>query len=682
MKPKIGETQALTNALNSGHYTNPTYSELQNGYKRGGGSKTPTAPTIAECKPIGLNAITLNWDRQLNLTNFDHYEVQVSENQSNWYSLQNDGTDWKGTLGAVTEVSVELITHENIPAGGTEDNPTALTLYYRVRRTIKGGGDPGEWSTSASATTNLIESKYIKKDAVTTAKLIDEAVISAKIKGSTFFSNHFEDDDFDKWTEQTGSTITQDSDAREGAKAGLFSSTNNNPNSTGKTDEVYISIPEAIALHFAGRRIKISFEAKQPSTNPAAEAAVAYSTSDMGNSDWLTFAPTSSWQRFTFDYNVPEANSGGSDFLGIWGDTTGSGKGVLIDGLSIQLYVDDDSIITTMISDLAITTAKLAAASVIADKIATDAVTADKILAGAVAAGKIAAGAVDTNELAALAVTGAKIAANTITADQIDSNTLEVLFANIAYTLAVGYAGSGSYDNPQAGDTRTYIDGSTIKVQYYNGSSWDTRGTMQWGGGQGVFETKHGKPFAAGTTAAAVLKMEHDASNGILNNSGGQLLLQDRGVTYLEIGDNEVDFSGIVLGKIKRNGELSGLWVKIGDPGTGWLASKTDWSAGTDDFEDGLDVDFDAEVPSWCQAVRVVVYQTGTTGKVYYRRYHDFDVERYPDTNNEVSHLIMGLNEEYAQVVIWIDDYYDKAQFTVTNARTDLYISHVLEYLG
>jgi len=171
---------SITQPLLYEKYDGPTYAELQDGYNESGGTTTPSQVTIAECKPIGLNAITLNWDRQNNLTNFDHYEVQVSSDQSNWYSLRNDGTDWKDQLGEVTVVYDEYITHQNIPPGGTEDDPAPVTLYYRTRRVTKTPVQ-GEWSDTASATANLIESKYIKKDAVTSAKLIEDAVTQAKI---------------------------------------------------------------------------------------------------------------------------------------------------------------------------------------------------------------------------------------------------------------------------------------------------------------------------------------------------------------------------------------------------------------------------------------------------------------------------------------------------------------------
>jgi hypothetical protein len=154
-----GVTSAWTNTTHTvtaplGPYT-PTYVELQEGYTSGNGTKTPTVPTISTCKAVGTKAILIEWDRQLNLTNLDHYEIQVSDDNSTWYSLQFDGSDWKGTVDEDTDTDVERLIHTNIPHTGDADNPSGRTLYYRVRRVTKAAA-ASSWSTSASATTNTV----------------------------------------------------------------------------------------------------------------------------------------------------------------------------------------------------------------------------------------------------------------------------------------------------------------------------------------------------------------------------------------------------------------------------------------------------------------------------------------------------------------------------------------------
>jgi len=135
--------------------TAPTYTEIIEGFTDGGGTKTPTVPTIAVCKPVGTHAILLQWDRQLDLTNFSRYEVQVSPDDSTWYSLKFDGTDYKDTEDADTDWASEVLVHAGIPNTGDADNPAGQALYYRVRRVTK---EPAAsaWSSSATATTNVV----------------------------------------------------------------------------------------------------------------------------------------------------------------------------------------------------------------------------------------------------------------------------------------------------------------------------------------------------------------------------------------------------------------------------------------------------------------------------------------------------------------------------------------------
>jgi len=164
-------------------YNPPTYAELQEGYTSGGGTKTPTAPTISVCKPVATKAILIEWDRQLDLTNLDRYEVQVSSDDTNWYDLRFDGVDWKGTINLDTDVDPERIIHTNIPHGGAADAPTGTTLYYRVRRVTK-APVVGDWSTSASATTNTVEAGDLAANSIYANNLIAATVQTMMMRAS------------------------------------------------------------------------------------------------------------------------------------------------------------------------------------------------------------------------------------------------------------------------------------------------------------------------------------------------------------------------------------------------------------------------------------------------------------------------------------------------------------------
>lgn len=158
-----------------------THMEDQVGYTdtESGAVEIPTQVTIRECKGF-FRAINVIWDRQHNLTNFDHYEVQVSDNGTTWYSLQFDGTDWKDTLDGKTTWYDECLLHQNLPLGGTVGDPTLYTLYYHVRRVTK-ASVAGDWSVMQSATVFGIDTVDILKDAITTVKIENDAITSPKI---------------------------------------------------------------------------------------------------------------------------------------------------------------------------------------------------------------------------------------------------------------------------------------------------------------------------------------------------------------------------------------------------------------------------------------------------------------------------------------------------------------------
>lgn len=150
----------------------PTYEELDDGYTYAGGDATviPTVPTVTADGTF--KGVVLRWDRQRSLTNFDRYEVQVSDDNSTWYDLQFDGYGWGESVGQDTDWYSELLVHMPIPFGGTDDNPTVVTLYYRVRRCVKSGtGSNSDWSTPVTATTALTQNGDIAYQSITANKV-------------------------------------------------------------------------------------------------------------------------------------------------------------------------------------------------------------------------------------------------------------------------------------------------------------------------------------------------------------------------------------------------------------------------------------------------------------------------------------------------------------------------------
>lgn len=147
----------------------PTKTEIDDGYTNDDpaasnpGTTTPTVPTVT-AKAMGNRAILLEWDAQKNLTNFDRYEIQVSDDNTTWYSVDQDGdgidvatedTDWWATT----------FVHGRLPLGGTTDDPTASTWYYRVRRVPK-TGSASAWSTVVSAQAVAIAQGDLAADSI------------------------------------------------------------------------------------------------------------------------------------------------------------------------------------------------------------------------------------------------------------------------------------------------------------------------------------------------------------------------------------------------------------------------------------------------------------------------------------------------------------------------------------
>jgi hypothetical protein len=146
-----------------------THTEAIEGFDAGGGTTTPTTPVISKYQGV-FKGTHLQWDKQLDLTNFDRYEVQVSDDLSDWYSLGFDLTDWKDTIDESTEWPTEWLTHP-VPHGGTPTAPTSLTLYYHVRRVTK---EPqySTWSTAVTVATSVIDTGDIAEDSIYANKIV------------------------------------------------------------------------------------------------------------------------------------------------------------------------------------------------------------------------------------------------------------------------------------------------------------------------------------------------------------------------------------------------------------------------------------------------------------------------------------------------------------------------------
>lgn len=155
----------------------PTYDEIdESGWV---GANTTNIPEVPVFAAQGVfKAITLLIAKQTSLTNFLRYEIQVSEDEIDWYATGlTDG--WHGALDGVTESPLDYFVHAGILPSGTEEEPVGRSLYYRIRRVTK-ALVYSDWSTPVLATTSIIETADLAANSITANKLVT-GLISALI---------------------------------------------------------------------------------------------------------------------------------------------------------------------------------------------------------------------------------------------------------------------------------------------------------------------------------------------------------------------------------------------------------------------------------------------------------------------------------------------------------------------
>lgn len=98
-----------------------------------------------------------------------------------------------------------------------------------------------------------------------------------------------------------------------------------------------VTIPQSRTNLLAGQRVKIGVLAKKPNTGGATRFGVTYTGAE-GTSGYMV-APmdsTTTWQWFTFFYDMPALAIGGDGYLSIFGDNTKSGLATF----AAQVYIE------------------------------------------------------------------------------------------------------------------------------------------------------------------------------------------------------------------------------------------------------------------------------------------------------------------------------------------------------
>lgn len=419
------------------------------------------------------------------------------------WELKNDGSG-KLAGGTITWTNAGALTISGYATTGYADSKAATAEQQAKDQLAQKLGFSSYANMITAADQTFISGGYlntnlIQANAITTDKLAAGAVTLEKVEEilrattGSVWQHGFEPYEIGSWVTDTYNTVTATTDAYSGSRAALITSTATAPVSSGTTGAARIAIPEHIALSFAGKRIRVSLYAKKPASNASSQFAVAYSTNDTGNSGWQYFTPSTSWQRFEFIYDVPEPVSGGSDWLGVWADTSGSGKGVIVDRITIETlspkitasnisaWIDSAAIDTAYIKDAAITNAKIANAAITTAKIADAAITDAKIANAAITTAKIADAAVTSAKIADAAITTAKIADAAITTAKIvDAAITDAKIVSLsASKITTGTLSASVYIQAGSGSNIAGIAGGSIasNVVLWAGSSYSSRGS-------------------------------------------------------------------------------------------------------------------------------------------------------------------------------------------------------------
>lgn len=419
------------------------------------------------------------------------------------WELKNDGSG-KLAGGTITWTNAGALTISGYATTGYADSKAATAEQQAKDQLAQKLGFSSYANMITAADQTFISGGYlntnlIQANAITTDKLAAGAVTLEKVEEilrattGSVWQHGFEPYEIGSWVTDTYNTVTATTDAYSGSRAALITSTATVPVSSGTTGAARIAIPEHIALSFAGKRIRVSLYAKKPASNASSQFAVAYSTNDTGSSGWQYFTPSTSWQRFEFIYDVPEPVSGGSDWLGVWADTSGSGKGVIVDRITIETlspkitasnisaWIDSAAIDTAYIKDAAITNAKIANAAITTAKIADAAITDAKIANAAITTAKIADAAVTSAKIANAAITTAKIADAAITTAKIvDAAITDAKIVSLsASKITTGTLSASVYIQAGSGSSIAGIAGGSIAsdVVLWAGSSYSSRGS-------------------------------------------------------------------------------------------------------------------------------------------------------------------------------------------------------------
>lgn len=137
------------------------------------------------------------------------------------------------------------------------------------------------------------------------------------------------------WNAQEGNAIMLT--GTDGILAMVVRSWVTDPASSGLTGGAFVALPIDVTERFAGHSITVTVVAREARAQPAETFAVAYSTAEVGNSNWRRFDIGPEYATYSFDYDIPDHLPVTPDYLGVWADLDGSGRGVAVVAAAIRI---------------------------------------------------------------------------------------------------------------------------------------------------------------------------------------------------------------------------------------------------------------------------------------------------------------------------------------------------------
>ena len=98
-----------------------------------------------------------------------------------------------------------------------------------------------------------------------------------------------------------------------------------------------LRLPAALERFASGGRVRVTISAR--AIGPAGSEAFAanYTTRDVGNSEWISFALVDHFETHVFEYDVPLMDEGRGDFVGILPDASGAGRAMEVAFVAVEV---------------------------------------------------------------------------------------------------------------------------------------------------------------------------------------------------------------------------------------------------------------------------------------------------------------------------------------------------------